>query len=137
MPDELLDKLATQLQETGTATLHAGPGRTPRECRNVLVEVAQLIDVRIKMKRYADPERVTATALTPEEASRQMERDFCFRIVNDMRGILGDNKRKLTQEESEDLNYIADDLEDYAREIGGGDEESLLSFLKRHLLGDE
>lgn len=92
------------------------------------------------MKRLLDPERIVATVLTPEESERQMERDFLFRAVNDMRSALmqsGKPKTKLSTDEAQDLAYIAEDLEDYAREIGGGDEDSLLSFLKGHLLGDE
>lgn len=134
------DQLATRLQETGTATLYPAPGQTARDCRNILIDAAKKIDVRIGMKRMLDPERIVATALTPEESERQMERDFLFRAVNDMRSALMHSskpKTKLTPDEAQDLAYIAEDLEDYAREIGGGDEDSLLSFLKRHLLDDE
>lgn len=133
------DRLTTQLQETGHTVLYVEKGKTARDCRNELIAAAKSVGVRISMKRKLDPERVVATVLTPEESERQMERDFLFRAVNDMRAILlhkGNVKTKLTPDEAQDLVYVAEDLEDYAREISGGDEEALLSFLKRHLLDE-
>ena len=135
-----LDRLTTQLQRDGHSVLFVEKGVTARDCRNTLIEAAKKVGVRIGMKRKLDPERIEATVLSPEEAERQMERDFLFRAVNDIRAIIlhkGSIKTKLTTDESQDLVYIAEDLEDYAREISSGDEEALLSFLKRHLLGDE
>lgn len=125
----MFDDLVKALRDHGVAQLEVTEDRSVRSCRTKLIEAARTADVRIAMKRVVerDPdfEKVVATVLSPEEAEKQQERDVIFRSVNRIRtglDILTSGQIDTTpiNDEVLDLKDIADELEEYARQISGG-----------------
>ncbi len=119
--------LVRALQDRGTARLEVTRDRPVRLCRKLLIEAAVEADVRIEMKREveSDPpfEQVVARVLSPAEAEVQIQRDAIFRAVNRIRTgveVLQTVDTSDILDEVLDLTDIADELEQYARQISGG-----------------